>query len=299
MNVNTSLLDGITVFFSVVKAGSFTGAADALGHSPSYVSKELSRLERRLGVRLLNRTTRTISLTDPGRAYFERCEQIVIDAENAEQSIGELQETPLGLLRVNAPTSIGTRYLSTLLPEFMQRYPELKLEVEYNDRMINVVDEGFDAVIRVGETQDSTLVMRRLASSSIVTVASPDYLARHGKLNVPIDLGKHSCIAYTLIKNSNVWEYSLGTEMFRIKISPRLVCNTAGLQTSMAIKGVGVARLPFYVVEKHIETGALALVLNEYHQLELGIYAIYPHRQFLSTKVRAFVDFMVDGFSQT
>jgi len=297
MTINATLLDGISVFVSVVKAGSFTAAADALGHSTSHVSKEVSRLENRLGVRLLNRTTRRISLTDAGRAYFERCEQIVIDAENAERSMGVLQETPRGLLRVNAPTSIGARYLSSFLPEFVALYPALKLEVEYNDRMINVVEEGFDVVIRVGETQDSSLVMRRLASSKIVTVASPEYLKKQSQPETPDDLTEHVCVAYTLVKNPAVWEYTLGTERFRIQMTPGMLCNTAELQVAMAVKGVAIAALPLFCVEQHIERGELEQVLSNYRQLDLGIYVVYPHRQFLSTKVRAFVDFMVERFA--
>jgi len=248
-------------------------------------------------VRLLNRTTRRISLTDAGRAYFERCEQIVIDAENAERSMGVLQETPRGLLRVNAPTSIGARYLSSFLPEFVALYPALKLEVEYNDRMINVVEEGFDVVIRVGETQDSSLVMRRLASSKIVTVASPEYLKKQSQPETPDDLTEHVCVAYTLVKNPAVWEYTLGTERFRIQMTPGMLCNTAELQVAMAVKGVAIAALPLFCVEQHIERGELEQVLSNYRQLDLGIYVVYPHRQFLSTKVRAFVDFMVERFA--
>ncbi|MEN8213605.1 MAG: LysR family transcriptional regulator [Pseudomonadota bacterium] len=297
MNTNTALFDGIAVFVGVVKSGSFTAAAAHLGHSTSFVSKEIKRLEARLGVRLLNRTTRTISLTDAGRAYFGRCEQIVIDAENAEQSIGELQETPRGLLRINAPSSIGMRYLCTLLPDFMRLYPELKLEVEYNDRMINVVEEGFDVVIRVGEAlQDSSLVMRKLAGSRLVTVASPEYLAGHGRPQSPSDLEHHACIAYTLLNNPATWEFMLGGQKSRVQVMTRLLCNTAELQTAMAVNGVGIARLPYYYVERHIDDGTLELILNQYRQMELGIYAVYPHRQYLSAKVRAFVDFMVSRF---
>jgi DNA-binding transcriptional LysR family regulator len=147
----TDVLDGMAVFVGVVNAGSLTAAARALGHSSSYVSKEITCLEKHLSSRLLNRTTRTISLTDAGRAYYERCNQIVIDADNAERSINQLQEKPSGLLRINAPGSFGFNYLLDVLPQFMHRYPDVKLEVEFNDRLIDVVAKGYDVVIRVGD----------------------------------------------------------------------------------------------------------------------------------------------------
>ena len=202
--VKTDVLDGMAVFVGVINAGSFTAAARALGHSTSYISKEITRLEKRLGSRLLNRTTRTISLTDTGRAFYERSNQIVNDAENAERSINQLQEKPSGLLRVNAPGSFGTNYLLDVLPQFMHRYPEVKLEVEFNDRLIDVVAEGYDVVIRVDAIKDSNLVARKFASSKNVTVASPDYLKRKGcpDKGSRLSESRYSCLLFITYANA-------------------------------------------------------------------------------------------------
>lgn len=296
--MNTALLDGVAVFVEVARKGSFTAAADSLGHSTSWVSKEISRLEARLGVRLLNRTTRTLSLTDPGRAWLERCEQIVVDAENAIESITELQETPRGLLRINAPVSFGMRYLGGLLAGFMSWYPEVQLEVEYNDRYINVVEEGFDVVIRVGDSQDSSLVSRRITASRAVTVASPAYLDRFGRPQRASELKQHRCISYSLLANPNTWEFDNGFDRERVNVEPVVMCNTAELESELALKGVGITRLPQYCVDHLLQSGQLEVVLPDYRQPKLPVCAVYPHRQYLSTKVRAFVDFMVERFQK-
>ena len=286
----------VAVFVGVIDAGSFTAAARALGHSTSYVSKEITRLEKRLGSRLLNRTTRTISLTDAGRAYYERCRQIVIDAENAERSINQLQETPSGLLRINAPVSFGSKYLLDVLSQFMHRYPEVKMEVEFNDRLIDVVAEGYDAVIRVGEIKDSNLVARKFTSSRGVVVASPDYLKRKGCPKRAEDLMKHDCIAYSLLPTPTQWDFYKDGVRSSITIDPRVMCNSATIEVAMVMQGIGITRLPLFTCEQEVASGELQIILDDYDQIKLDVYAVYPHRQYLTAKVRAFVDFVVDAF---
>ena len=293
---NTDLLDGVAVFVGVINAGSFTAAARALGHSTSYVSKEISRLEKRLGSRLLNRTTRTISLTDAGRAYFERCNQIVIDAENAERSINQLQDTPRGLLRINAPASFGSKYLLELLPQFMQRYPEVKLEVEFNDRLIDVVAEGYDVVIRVGEIKDSNLVARKFTSSKHVVIASPDYIKRMGCPNTVEELAQHDCIAYSLLPAPTQWDFYKDGVRSSVNVEPRAVCNAAEIEVAMVKQGIGITRLPLFTCEQEVANGELKIILDDYEQVQLDVFAVYPHRQYLTAKVRAFVDFVVEAF---
>ncbi|MFV9615556.1 MAG: LysR family transcriptional regulator [Gammaproteobacteria bacterium] len=293
---NTNLLDGVAVFVGVINSGSFTAAAQALGHSTSYVSKEITRLEKRLGSRLLNRTTRTISLTDAGRAYFERCNQIVIDAENAERSISQLQDKPRGLLRVNAPVSFASIYLLDYLSEFMNRFSEITLEVEFNDRMIDVVAEGYDVVIRAGKIQDSNLVARKFTTSKSVVVASPDYLKKNGRPSQASELEQHACLAYSLLPNSTLWNFVKDGSHTAVNINPRLMANNAGLEVAMAKNGVGIGRLPLFCCEQEITKGTLEIILQDYEQPEIGVYAVYPHRQYLTARVRAFVDFLVDKF---
>jgi len=294
---NTGLLDGVAVFVGVINAGSFTAAAHALGHSTSYVSKAVTRLEKRLGCRLLNRTTRTISLTDAGRAYYERCSQIVIDAENAERSINQLQEKPGGLLRINAPGSFGSKYILNVLSQFMHRYPEVKLDVEFNDRLIDVVAEGYDVVIRVGEIKDSNLVARKFTSSRGVVVASPDYLKRHGCPKRAEDLPQHDCIAYSLLPTPTQWVFYKDGVRTRVTVDPRAMCNSAEIEVAMAVQGIGITRLPLFTCEQEVANGDLQIILAEYDQLKYDVYAVYPHRQYLTAKVRVFVDYVVDAFA--
>jgi len=294
---NTDLLDGVAVFVGVINAGSFTAAAQALGHSTSYVSKEITRLEKRLGSRLLNRTTRTISLTDAGRAYYERCSQIVIDAENAERSINQLQDTPRGLLRINAPASFGSKYLLDVFSQFMHSYPDVKLEVELNDRLIDVVAEGYDVVIRVGEIKDSNLIARKLTSSRFVVVASPDYIKRKSYPKRAEDLKEHDCIAYSLLPMPTQWDFYKEDVRTSVTVQPRAMCNSAALEVAMVAQGIGITRLPLFTCEQEVASGDLQIILEDYDQVELDVYAVYPHRQFLTAKVRVFVDFVVNAFA--
>jgi DNA-binding transcriptional LysR family regulator len=293
----SNLLDGVSVFVGVVNAGSFTAAAQALGHSTSYVSKEITRLEKRLGSRLLNRTTRTISLTDAGRAYYERSNQIVIDAENAERSINQLQEKPSGLLRINAPGSFGFNYLLDVLPQFMHRYPDVKLEVEFNDRIIDVVSEGYDVVIRVGDIKDSNLVARKFTSSRGVVVASPDYLKRKGCPKRVEDLVQHDCIAYSLLPTPTLWSFYKDGVRTNVTVDQRAMCNSSVIEVAMVVQGIGITRLPLFTCEKEVASGDLKTILEDYDEVKFDVYAVYPHRQYLTAKVRAFVDFIVEAFA--
>ena len=293
---NTDILDGIAVFVGVINTGSFTAAAVALGHSSSYVSKAVSRLEKRLGSRLLNRTTRTISLTDAGKAYFERCSQIVIDAENAQGSISQLQDTPRGLLRVNAPVSFGSIYLLDHLSAFMNSFPEITLEVEFNDRMIDVVGDGYDVVIRAGQIQNSNLVARKFTTSKSIVVGSPDYFKKNGRPETAIELEHHPCLAYSLMPNPTLWAFTKDGSRTVVKVTPRLICNNAAVEVAMAVNGVGIGRIPLFCCELQLAKGELEIILDDYEQPEIGVYAVFPHRQYLTAKVRAFVDFLVGRF---
>ena len=295
-SASIDILDGVTVFVSVVDSGSFTAAARVLGHSTSYISKEITRLEKRLGSRLLNRTTRTISLTDAGRAYYDRCSQIVIDAENAERSISQLQDTPKGLLRINAPGSLGATHLLSVFADFMHHYPEVKLEIEFNDRLIDVVAEGFDVVIRVGEIKDSNLVARKFTSSKAVTVASPDYLKRKGTPERVEELTEHDCIAYSLLPAPTQWDYYKQGKKTAVSVSPRAMCNSSAIEVQLAVQGIGITRLPLFTCENEVKKGALSVIMDDYDEIAFDVFAVYPHRQYLTAKVRAFVDFLVDAF---
>ncbi len=294
MSTNRDKLDGMTVFVRVVEKGSFTLAAKQLGHSTSYISKEVSRLENRLGVRLLNRSTRTISLTDIGKSYYEYCRQIVADAEEAERSISSQHDVPQGVLKISAPVSFGQIYLTKLLPQFLNTYPEVQLDVDFNDRLVDVVAEGFDVVIRVSNLKDTALINRKIMPSKIVTVASPDYLECNGYPTQPRELAQHDCISYAYRQVPTHWDYiSKEGEPIGVAVKPRVICNNAEMELSMALAGMGITRFPAFCCEKEIHQGKLVPLLEEFEQGDFGVYAVYPHRRHLSVKVRVFVDFLV------
>lgn len=292
---SNNLFAGLTEFVEVVECNGFAAAAVKLGRSASYVSKEISRLEKRLGVRLLNRTTRRIGLTESGRAYFERCRQLLFDAEAAEALLGEFQETPRGLLRVSAPVSFGQAHLSELLPEFIDSWPGVRLDIEYNERIVDIVAEGIDVAIRVGALRDSRLVAKKLMSSRGVIVAAPCYLASKGTPRHPADLGNHDCIGFSLAPLPTRWDITRADgKRAGVDIEARVICNSAELELSLAIAGIGIARLPLFVCQAALARGQLTALFDDYRDTEMDVYAIYPHRQFLSAKVRAFVDFLRD-----
>jgi DNA-binding transcriptional LysR family regulator len=298
MGTNKDQLDGMSVFVRVVEKGSFTLAARYLNHSTSYISKELSRLESRLGVRLLNRSTRKISLTDSGRTYYEYCRQIVADAEEAERSISAQHDVPRGTLKISAPLSLGHTYLADLLPQFLKTYPDVQMEVDFDERLVDVIAEGYDVVIRVTNLKDTSLISRKIMSSSIITLASPDYLRRKGCPAHPGDLIEHDCISYTYLQRPAYWDYFSGDgKQLGVTVKPQVVCNDAELQRSMAVAGVGITRLPSFCCQDELSTGALVPILKEYEFKDLGVYALYPHRRHLSAKVRVFVDFLVKHLS--
>lgn len=295
MGTNRDHLDGVTVFARVVEKGSFTLAARLLNHSTSYISKEVSRLERRLGVRLLNRSTRKISLTDSGRTYYEYCRQIVADAEEAERSISAQHEIPHGIMKISAPISLGHIYLADLLPQFLKSYPEVQLDVSFDDRLVDVIAEGYDLVIRVTSLRDTSLISRKIMSSSIITLAAPDYLKRRGCPTHPRELVDHDCITYSYIQRPSYWDFfSASGEAVGVTVKPQAICNNDELQRSMAVAGLGITRLPSFSCQAELSTGVLVPILEKYEFKDLGVYAIYPHRRHLSTKVRVFVDFLVE-----
>lgn len=297
MTVNQMSLEGLAAFVQVVDSGGFSAAAREMGLSTSFISKQITRLENRLGSRLLNRTTRKISLTDVGRIYFERSKQIILDAEDAERSIHSLSGTPRGHLKISAAVSFGHAYLTSVLPSFMSNFPDIQLEIELSDRFVDVVAEGFDVVIRVGDLADSSLISRRITQTKGTIVASPGYLKKQGYPKHPSELTEHDCISYSYAKSPNYWEFSESdSKVFGVKISPRLSCNSAEMEMALVLAGSGITRLPLYICEKQIAKGELIEILSGYEKTSMGIYAIYPHRLHLSAKVRAFIDFLAEQF---
>lgn len=286
------------VFAQVVDSRSFSAAAARLGLSKSAVSKQIAKLEDRLGARLLNRTTRTLSPTDAGQDFYERCLRVAREVEEAERAITHLSAEPRGLLRLNAPASFGREYLAPLVPEMLARWPELRIEALFEDRFVDVVAEGFDLVIRITRLQDSSLVARRIASCRRLVCAAPSYLARRGVPRTPAELLQHDCILYSYATDQNEWEF-VGPDgrLETVRVDGRLRANNAEVTLAALRAGAGLALSPDFIVGPDIAAGRLVPLLTDYENPFGAIYAVWPHNRNLAPKVRAVVDFLVERFA--
>ncbi len=286
-------LNDVAVFVAVVDAGSFTRAAERLKVSRPVVSKQVSRLEESLGVRLLNRTTRRLSLTEAGRIFHAQTSRGLEDIAEARAEVSRLQEQPRGVLRINVPMSFGILHIAPLLPAFMQQYPELTVEMDLNDRKLDVIEEGFDASVRISDLPDSTLVARRLAPCRHVIVAAPAYLERHGIPDRPEDLLEHEVLSYSLQQSAQAWHFlDPGGQPTQVAVAGRLQVNNSLALREALLAGMGIARTPTFLVGDDLRQGRLTTVLDACRSLEVSIYIVYPQRRYLSPKVRAFADFL-------
>lgn len=285
-------LTGMAVFAKVAETKSFTAAAQALELSKSAVSKQVARLEDRLGARLINRTTRRLSLTAAGSAFYERCARVVAEAEEAELAVTRLQAEPRGILKVNAPMSFGVLHLSSAVPDFLGAYPELTVDLTLNDRFVDLVEEGFDVAVRIARLTDSGLIARRLAPSRRIVCASPEYFAQNGVPEAPQDLLGHNCLLYTYTQPGDEWRYGDGRDQRSIKVAGNLRANNGELLRAAALAGRGIAMLPTFMVGDDVRAGRLLHVLPQFDDDTASVYAVYPHARHLSTKVRVFVDFL-------
>lgn len=293
-------LDAMAVFAGVVEAESFSGAARALGLSKSAVSKQIGRLEDRLGLRLLNRTTRRLSLTEAGAAFYQGCQRVVAEAEAAERAVTHLASAPRGRLRINAPMSFGLRHISPALPEFLGRYPELAVDLTLNDRVVDLVEEGFDVGVRIAPLADSSLVARRLAPSRSVLSAAPAYLEARGAPRDLDALEDHACLIYSYQASGEAWRLSGPAGERRLKVSGPLRVNNGDAILAAALGGLGVALLPCFICGDDLRAGRLVRVLPGW-QAAAGnaVSAVYPAARHLSPKVRVFVDFLAGRFRGT
>lgn len=299
-NNTTKLFDGMVIFTQVVNHGGFSAAAIATGHSNSYISKEISKLEARVGVRLLNRTTRSISLTPEGQAYFEQCQQLVFDAQDALSSLKQSHVDPRGTLKISCPTSFAETHLQDILSQYMTLYPHVNLQLDLNDRQVDLVQDGFDLVIRATDKlAESSLVCRKVYSCKAYTVASHDYLKRHGTPESPQELSEHQCICYSNLKQPSKWQYSHAQhEDIQVEVKTKLLCNSAAMELAMVLAGHGICRLPEFVMEQALKEQKLQVLFSDFIETTIDVYAIYPSRKHLSAKVRCFIDLMVENMPQ-
>ncbi len=283
------------LFVRIVESGSFSAVARELGMIQPTVSKQMTLLEEQLGVRLLNRTTRRLSLTEAGREYYERCQRILDEVQEMETEVAGLQNRPTGTLRVNTPVAFGHQHMMPLLLAFQRKYPGLAIELSLDDRYVDLVQEGIDVAIRFGELGDSQLVARHVGSSARVCVASPAYLAARGAPKEPADLGKHNCITYTYLF-SNEWPFEGPDGPLSIKVTGDFRANSGMTIRAAALGGVGIASIPAFLVREDIESGQLVQVLTRFAPAPIRISAVYPSARLLSRKVKLFVEFMQGEF---
>lgn len=289
-------LDAMRAFARVVDGGSYAEAARQLGLTRSAISKAVTELERHLGARLLDRTTRRVTPTEAGRAYHERITGILSDVAETEAAVSRLHDEPRGLLRVNAPMSFGTLYLSSAIADFMVAYPDLRIEAIMNDRFIDPLEEGVDVTVRIGVLADSSLIARKLAPARRVLVASPDYLKRYGAPRTPDDLATHRALNFGHASGSQRWQLEVGGEVVSVPIDAILCSNNGDVLRAAAVHGNGITLLPTFLVGPDIAEGRLSVVMPEHPPVGLGIYALYAPNRFLAAKTRVFVDFLSARF---
>jgi DNA-binding transcriptional LysR family regulator len=283
-------------FVSVVDEGTFIGAAHAIGLSKAAISRHLNDLEHRLGVRLLHRTTRNLSLTAEGQAFYARCRELLADLQNAESEITSQSGAPSGLLRVNAPLTFGVLHLAPLWGQFADLYPRVSLDVTLGDRVVDLIEEGYDLAIRISPITSPMLVSRKLASTRMVLCASPEYLAKHGTPTHPRELAEHRAIAYTYMTGGDEWAFTGAEGPVSVHINAAIHTNNGDTCRLAALEHHGIILQPTFLIGTDLERGALVELMPQYRSVELDINAVYPTRKFLPLKVRRLIDFLVDAF---
>jgi DNA-binding transcriptional LysR family regulator len=289
-------LERMAIFARVVEDKSFSAAARSLNLSKSLVSKQVTQLEKSLGVRLLNRTTRALSVTDAGAVLYEHCSRIVEELEEARLAVGRLQAEPRGLLRISAPVAFGRLHVATALPQFLAAYPDLKIDMVTTDRFVDLAEEGYDLVIRIVDQPAPNLVARKLAPVTRRMVATPEYFARYGVPETPADLEKHNCLTYTYFNPQDPWRLRGPDGDISVRASGNLRLNDDDALAEAVLKGLGLALLPTFIIGEALQAGRLRSVLAEYIPLERHIYAVYLANRHVSAKVRAFIDYLLERF---
>lgn len=289
----------LIAFAKVVEAGSFARAADRLGVSVSAVSRQVAELEAHLGVRLLNRTTRRLSLTESGKAFYERCVQLLADLEEAEGAVTAASAVPRGTLRLTASISFGVRYLAPAIAEFAQQHPQLHFDIELSDRPVDLVDEGLDLAIRIGDIGSQALIARRIGVAQMICCAAPSYLAHHAAPRTPADLRDHACLTYEYASGGNVWRFTdAAGRVHEIEVTGGAHANNGAMLAALAVAGEGVNLEPDFIVANDVRAGRLVPLLPGYAPGSIDINAAYPSRRHLSAKVRTFIDFLVQRFAR-
>jgi DNA-binding transcriptional LysR family regulator len=289
-------LEDMRLFVRTVDAGSFTAAAEGLGLSKQFVSKRLIALEARLGVRLLLRTTRTLRVTDTGASYYEQAGRVIHEVDGIEQSIARQNTVPRGRLRISAPMTFGTLHLSPALPRFLTAWPDVAVELVLDDRVVDLVADGFDVGVRIGTLPDSSLIAQRVALVEMATCCSPDYLRRHGAPVKPAELRQHACLLYGHKRHVD-WQFAIQHKARSVAVTGRLCANNGEIIRDAALAGLGFAQLPTFIVGTALQNGTLVSVLDGYRPAAAGVHVVHPAHRESSLAVRAFADFMRSTFA--
>jgi LysR family transcriptional activator of dmlA len=284
-------------FYRLARTCSLTATAREMNLTPPAVSKRLAQLEARLGVRLLNRTTRRVSLTEEGELYYREAARILSDIEQLEQTIASRRAAPRGLLRVNATFGFGHRYIAPAVSQFVRRYPEVRVQLQLTDTPINLADEGYDIGIRVGKLEDASLIARRIAPNRHILVAAPAYLKRHGTPAHPTELARHDCLVVRENETYGVWKFSGASGAETVRVSGSLASNNGEVVRNWALEGHGIMLRSEWDVADHLRHGKLVEVLPDWRAPDGDIHAVFPQRLHLSAKVRLFIDFLVETFA--
>lgn len=287
------------VFVAVVDNGSFVRAAEALNSSKAAVSRLLADLERRLGARLLNRTTRTLSLTDDGKMFYARCTELLNALEEAEAELNTRTGEAAGHLRVTAPVTFGNNLLAPLWGDFLAQHPKVSLDVNLSDRTSDLVEEGLDLAVRISRSPHPAFIARKLATTRMVLCASPEYLAIHGTPSHPQDIAAHEVVSYTYWSSRDEWEFMRADGVVEtVKTRPRMHANSGDTCVAAALKHHGMVMQPDFLLYQALRSGALVQLLPQYEAVELGIYAVYASRRQLPLKLRYLIDFLVESFQE-
>lgn len=286
-------------FVAVVDAGSFVGAADTLGLSKAAVSRHVNELEARLGIRLLHRTTRRLSLTSEGEVFLGRSRDLLSILDEAEAEVTSSSLSARGRLRINVPVTFGIRQLAPLWSMFRALHPQVELEVTLADRMVDLIEEGFDLAIRIGTLSSSSLISRKLTTTRLIMCASPEYLAAHGTPALPDELGRHAVIGYSYFASGDEWRLEGPAGPVSARTRPSFYSNNGDTCLAAALAGQGIILQPDFLVGEDIQSGKLVELMPEYFAGKLGVYAVYPSRRLVALKVRALVEFLAERFTKT
>lgn len=289
-------IDTMRAFVAVVAQRSFSNAAKCLELSPQLVSKYVSNLEEQLGVRLLHRTTRKLSLTEAGTHYYEHAQQILLSIDEMDSQLGGLQQNPTGVLKVNAPVSFALKHMANLLTDFQVRYPAVEVDLQLNDRKIDIVDEGFDIALRIGSLKDSSLIAKHIAPIRVMLCASPKYLKINGIPKIPEDLKSHRYLQYSYAEIDSKHKVFQWLSVKNTNTLAKFHSNNGDVIVGAAIAGAGIALQPTFITSEAINSGKLVQVLAEFEEKPLGLYAVYANKKLLPNKVRCFIDFISDYY---